>query len=95
MNTKPLRIGLLGLGTVGSGTFAVLRENASEIERRVGFPIEITAIASRNVAKIRELAGTERLCRVPTPWMWPPAQDVDVAGRAYRWRTPLPSEAVL
>ena len=54
---KPLRVALLGLGTVGSGTFNVLKDNASEIERRVGFPIQIKVIADLNTEKARELAG--------------------------------------
>jgi homoserine dehydrogenase len=54
---KPLRVALLGLGTVGSGTFNVLNTNASEIERRVGFPIQIKVIADLNTEKARELAG--------------------------------------
>ncbi|MCQ8897153.1 homoserine dehydrogenase [Limnobacter humi] len=55
--TTPLRVALVGLGTVGSGTFNVLNMNADEITRRVGFPIEIKAIADLNVDKARELAG--------------------------------------
>lgn len=55
--TTPLRVALVGLGTVGSGTFNVLTMNAQEITRRVGFPIEIKAIADLNVDKARELAG--------------------------------------
>lgn len=54
---KPLRVALLGLGTVGSGTFNVLKDNASEIERRVGFPIQIKVIADLNTEKASELAG--------------------------------------
>ncbi|MFP5483916.1 MAG: homoserine dehydrogenase, partial [Gammaproteobacteria bacterium] len=54
---KPLRVALLGLGTVGSGTFNVLNTNAIEIERRVGFPIQIKVIADLNTDKARELAG--------------------------------------
>lgn len=56
--TTPLRVALVGLGTVGSGTFNVLRMNAQEITRRVGFPIQITAIADLNTDKARELAGS-------------------------------------
>jgi homoserine dehydrogenase len=58
MNT-PLRVALLGLGTVGSGTFTVLRNNAAEIERRVGFPIEIKVVADLDTAKARQVAGPE------------------------------------
>ncbi len=44
---KPVRVGLLGLGTVGGGTFNVLRRNAEEIARRAGRGIEITHAAAR------------------------------------------------
>lgn len=44
---KPVKVGLLGLGTVGGGTFNVLRRNASEIARRAGRGIEITDAAAR------------------------------------------------
>lgn len=56
MNT-PLRVALLGLGTVGGGTFTVLRENAKEIERRVGFPIQIKVIADLDTEKAQQIAG--------------------------------------
>jgi len=44
---KPVKVGLLGLGTVGGGTFNVLRRNADEIERRAGRGIEVTYAAAR------------------------------------------------
>ncbi len=44
---KPVKVGLLGLGTVGGGTFNVLHRNAEEIERRAGRGIEITYAAAR------------------------------------------------
>ena len=46
---KPLRIGLLGIGTVGGGTFNVLTRNAEEISRRAGRPITITHVADKNL----------------------------------------------
>ena len=45
---KPVKVGLLGLGTVGGGTFNVLRRNAQEIARRAGRGIEITLAAARD-----------------------------------------------
>ncbi|MFZ9679526.1 MAG: homoserine dehydrogenase, partial [Quisquiliibacterium sp.] len=42
----PVRVGLLGLGTVGTGTFEVLWRNQQEITRRAGRRIEITRIAT-------------------------------------------------
>jgi homoserine dehydrogenase len=51
---KPLKIGLLGIGTVGSGTVAVLARNAEEISRRVGRRLEIAAIYARTPGKAQK-----------------------------------------
>ncbi|MFO1399143.1 MAG: homoserine dehydrogenase [Burkholderiales bacterium] len=51
---KPLQVGLLGMGTVGSGTWTVLRRNEEEITRRAGRPIRITWIAERALDVARE-----------------------------------------
>lgn len=62
---EPIKVGLLGFGTVGSGTFTVLRRNQEEIKRRAGRGIEIARIAVRNPAKalaaLGEAAGTVQL----------------------------------
>jgi len=52
---KPLRVGLLGLGTVGRGTYNVLRRNQEVIRRRAGRGIEIAMIGVRDVARARAL----------------------------------------
>ena len=54
---KPINVGLLGIGTVGGGTYAVLTRNEEEITRRAGRPIRITAVADRNVERARELVN--------------------------------------
>mgnify|MGYP000876545605 CR=1 FL=1 len=51
---KPLQVGLLGMGTVGSGTWTVLRRNEEEITRRAGRPIRITWIGERALDVARE-----------------------------------------
>lgn len=56
---KPIKIGLIGLGTVGSGTFNVLKRNQAEITRRAGRGIEVAAVAVRDVVKARKLLGNE------------------------------------
>ncbi len=56
---EPIKVGLLGFGTVGSGTFTVLRRNQEEIKRRAGRGIEITRIAVRNPAKATAALGSE------------------------------------
>jgi homoserine dehydrogenase len=53
----PVRIGLLGIGTVGGGTWEVLTRNAREITRRVGRPIAITKVADLNTTLAREVTG--------------------------------------
>jgi homoserine dehydrogenase len=54
---KTVQVGLLGTGTVGGGTFAVLRRNQAEIRRRAGRGIEISMVADLNVELAREVAG--------------------------------------
>ena len=44
---KPVNVGLCGLGTVGSGTFNVMKRNLDEISRRAGRPVRITHIGAR------------------------------------------------
>ena len=56
---KPIQVGLLGIGTVGSGVFNVLNRNQNEIQRRAGRGIEITMVAARNVDKVRQVVGNE------------------------------------
>lgn len=46
---KPINVGLLGIGTVGGGTFTVLTRNQEEISRRAGRPIRIVKVADRNI----------------------------------------------
>ena len=55
---RPMRVGLLGLGTVGRGTWTVLNRNAEEITRRAARPIRITRIATRTPAKAAGLSPT-------------------------------------
>ena len=46
---KPINAGLLGIGTVGGGTYTVLTRNAEEITRRAGRPIQISVVADKNL----------------------------------------------
>ncbi len=52
---KPIRVGLLGIGTVGGGTWEVLNRNADEIQRRAGRAIQITTVADKDVKKANSL----------------------------------------
>jgi homoserine dehydrogenase len=54
---NPIQVGLLGIGTVGSGTFKVLQRNQEEIRRRAGRGIEITMVADLDTARARAVVG--------------------------------------
>lgn len=54
---KPIQVGLLGIGTVGSGTFNVLKRNQEEIRRRAGRGIEITMVADLDTARAQSIVG--------------------------------------
>lgn len=54
---QPLRIGLLGVGTVGGGTIKLLQNNSSEITRRLGRDLIITHAANRNLDRARQICG--------------------------------------
>jgi homoserine dehydrogenase len=54
---KPIKVGLLGMGTVGSGVFTVLKRNQEEIFRRAGRSIEIAMVADLDTARAQAAAG--------------------------------------
>ncbi len=54
---KPMNVGLLGIGTVGGGTFNVLSRNEEEITRRAGRPIRITKVADKNLELARQVTA--------------------------------------
>ncbi|MBW8828622.1 MAG: homoserine dehydrogenase [Burkholderiales bacterium] len=56
---KPIQVGLLGIGTVGSGTFNVLRRNQEEIRRRAGRGIGITMVADLDTARAQQIVGDQ------------------------------------
>jgi len=56
---NPIRVGLLGLGTVGRGTCNVLHRNQQEIMRRAGRGIEIARVAVRDAGRARAFVGAD------------------------------------
>jgi len=56
---KPVNIGLLGIGTVGLGTYRVLNRNQEEIQRRAGRNIRISMVADIDVERARSLVSAE------------------------------------
>ena len=53
----PLRVGMIGIGTVGLGTWRVLQRNQMAIAGRAGRPINIVAVAARNLTRAAQLLG--------------------------------------
>ena len=54
---KPIKVGLLGIGTVGGGTFNVLRRNQEEIRRRAGRAIEVVLVADLDTERAKQITG--------------------------------------
>ncbi|PYS55169.1 MAG: homoserine dehydrogenase [Acidobacteria bacterium] len=52
---EKINVGMIGLGTVGSGALRILRDNAEPIRQRLGVPVEITKIAVRDLKRDRGL----------------------------------------
>ena len=59
LSLKPIQVGLLGIGTVGGGTFRVLQRNQEEIKRRAGRGIEIGIVAARDLARARSVVSPD------------------------------------
>jgi len=57
--TKVLSVGILGLGTVGGGTYKVLTRNAEEITRRSGVQIKVIQVADRNIEHAKANVAAE------------------------------------
>ncbi|MGP1693360.1 MAG: homoserine dehydrogenase, partial [Giesbergeria sp.] len=55
---RPLRVGMIGIGTVGAGTFCVLVRNQALIAGRAGRGIEVVVVAARNLARAVGVVGT-------------------------------------
>ena len=72
---KPINIGLLGIGTVGGGTFSVLGRNHAEIVRRAGRDLVISVVADKDLERARQVTGGKvRL----TDDAWSVVRDPDV-----------------
>ncbi|MEY4719318.1 MAG: hypothetical protein RL563_1936 [Pseudomonadota bacterium] len=74
---KPVRVGVLGLGTVGGGTLNVLKRNAEEIARRAGSEIIVTHASARNLGRAR-ICDTQGITLTTDPFEIVNHPEIDV-----------------
>src|SRR5438046_4364864 len=67
VSSRTIRIGVIGLGTVGTGTVKVLLEHGREVERRLGCRLELKYICSRTIHK-RDLSWLGRPVKITSDW---------------------------
>lgn len=75
---KSVRVGLMGLGTVGGGTATVLMRNAEDISRRVGRSIEVVRAAAREISEQTIFAADSNVKLSEDAWDVVNDADVDV-----------------
>lgn len=73
-----IKVGLLGIGTVGSGTFNVLKRNHEEITRRAGRGIEVTMVAARNMEQAKQVLAGSDVELVNDPYQVVNNPDIDI-----------------
>jgi len=74
---SPVRVGLMGLGTVGAGVYEVLEKNYEQIARRAGGPVEIAKILVRHPNKARSVAVDDGLVTTDPDELLE-AEDIDI-----------------
>lgn len=74
---KPVKVGVLGLGTVGGGTVNVLKRNAEEIARRAGREILVSRASARNLTQQR-ICDTQGMSLTADPFEIVNDPDIDV-----------------
>jgi homoserine dehydrogenase len=74
---KPVKVGVIGLGTVGGGTVNVLKRNAQEIARRAGREIIVSRAAARNLDQPR-ICDTHGIDLTTDPFLIVNDPDIDV-----------------
>ena len=78
---RPLRVGMIGIGTVGAGTFRVLARNQGLIAGRAGRGIEVVVVAARNLARAVSVVGKD-VALTNDPMQVATHPDVDVVVEA-------------
>ena len=77
-SVRPLRVGMIGIGTVGAGTFRVLARNQAVIAARAGRGIELVVVAARNLARAASTIGDSGVALTDDPMAVATHPGVDV-----------------
>ncbi|WP_031500894.1 homoserine dehydrogenase [Bryobacter aggregatus] len=64
---QPVRIGIIGSGNVGAGTLEILSSNAAELQSKLGFPLQITAVSSQNILN-KKVSHIPAGARITADW---------------------------
>jgi homoserine dehydrogenase len=84
---RPLRVGMIGIGTVGSGTFRVLARNQAEIAGRAGRGIKLVMVCARSLARAMRVVGRD-VALTNDPMLVATHPDVDVVVEVARRHQP-------
>ncbi len=76
-SAKPVRIALLGCGTIGTGVVKLLKQNSEMLARRLGRPLELAAVADRKLSE-RNLLGVPPAIIVRNPALLVTRPDIDI-----------------
>lgn len=74
----PIQIGILGLGTVGTGVVQILQQNAADIETRTHCELKIKGILDRDLDRVRDISGDFLLTDQPEEILQDPEIDIIV-----------------
>ena len=77
-SVRPLRVGMIGIGTVGAGTFRVLARNQAVIAARAWRGIELVVVAARNLARAASTIGDSGVALTDDPMAVATHPGVDV-----------------
>ena len=64
MVKEKVKVGIMGFGTVGTGTYKILTDNFEEIEKQVGAPIIVEKVLVKNLSKERDVSISEELLTI-------------------------------
>ena len=95
---QEVNVGVIGLGNVGSGTLAILAENADQIALKLGFRLRVTAVCSRSVESQRSCRNHSARCSAPPTgakwWRIPTSISSPNWSAGPRWRAEIIDAAI-